>query len=93
MIELIKLALRISTNKLDNEIQLHIDSARAEMTRAGIPKSVSLDENNVLITQAIKTYCMYQLTDDINIQEKYFQSFQYQLDCLRKSSWEESNAE
>lgn len=87
MLELIKLALRISTDKLDTEITMLIASAQAEMVRAGVPADVASDESNVLITQAIKTYCMYQLTDEINIQEKYFESFQYQLDNLRKHSW------
>lgn len=87
MLELIKLALRISTDKLDTEITMLITSAQAEMVRAGVPADVASDESNVLITQAIKTYCMYQLTDEINIQEKYFESFQYQLDNLRKHSW------
>lgn len=87
MLELIKLALRISTNKLDTEITMLIASARAEMVRAGVPENVASNEQNVLITQAIKTYCMYQLTDEVDIQEKYHESFLFQLDNIRKSSW------
>lgn len=92
MLELIKQELRISHDKLDSSIELAIASARAEMVRAGVPSSVAEDEDNVLITQAISAYCKYVLTDDSAIQQKYFESFIYQLDNLRKSSWEVSNA-
>jgi len=92
MLELIKQELRITHDKLDSSIELAIASARAEMVRAGVPQSVAEDEDNVLITQAISAYCKYILTDDDKIQQKYFESFQYQLDNLRKSTWEVDNA-
>lgn len=92
MLELIKQELRISHNKLDSSIMLAISSARAELTRAGVPIAVANDEDNVLITQAISAYCKYILTDDSAIQERYFESFTYQLDNLRKHVWEAENA-
>lgn len=87
MLELIKQELRISHNKLDSSITLAIASARAELVRAGVPNEVANDEDNVLITQAVSAYCKYILTDDSAIQDRYFESFQYQLDNLRKHNW------
>lgn len=84
----IKLALRISHDLLDGEITELITTARAEMTRAGVPDSVAEDTSNDVVTQAIKTYALYSMADDEKKAEGYFESWQYQLDNIRKSSWE-----
>lgn len=80
----VKLALRITHTKLDTDIQESIDTAKKEMERAGIIASAIVD-TDVLILDAIKTYCKYSYASDENMREGYFNSWQYQLDCLRKT--------
>ena len=80
----VKLALRISHTKLDTEIQDAIDTAKKEMERAGILPAKIL-ETDVLVLDAIKTYCKYSFASDSDMREGYFASWTYQLDCLRKS--------
>lgn len=84
MLEKVKLALRISHTKLDTEIQDTIDTAKKEMERAGILSAMIL-ETDALILDAIKTFCKYSFASDENMREGYFESWQYQLDCLRKT--------
>lgn len=80
----VKLALRISHTALDTEIQATIDTAKAEMARAGM-LSTAIVETDALILDAVKTYCKYSFASDENQREGYFTSWQYQLDCLRKT--------
>jgi len=84
MLEKVKLALRISHNKLDAEIQATIDASKSEMIRAGIIAE-KVDETDPLIIEAIKAYCKYSFASDEKMRDGYFISWQYQLDCLRKS--------
>ena len=79
-----KLKLRISHNVLDLIIQDEIDSAKAEMERAGIEESNIVD-TDPLIEQAILTYVQYLHTEDEKMKDGFFVSWQYQLDCLRKT--------
>ena len=93
MLTEVKLALRISHDKLDTEIQSSIDAAEAEMIRAGVVEA-SIIETDPLIADAIKTYCKYSFASDIKLREGYFTSWQYQLDCLRRSKnygWEDED--
>lgn len=85
MLNKVKLALRVSTNLLDSEISDAIATARAELIRAGVPTDVVAEEGD-LVQMAIKTYCLAVLTGDLNAQDKYFESFRYQEDCISKSS-------
>ena len=90
MLEKIKLALRISHNKLDGEINDNIAFAKQEMERLGIDTSKTVADGETavmdpLIYNAIKTYCQYAFTTDLKAQEGYFTSWSYQLDCLRKT--------
>jgi hypothetical protein len=64
-----------------------IVTARAEMVRAGISKEVANDEDNPLITDAVITFCQMRNADTINESEQYSNSWKYQLDCLRKSTF------
>ena len=80
MLDKIKLALRISHNHLDDDIRETINTARAEMVRAGVLPDVANGDSEV-VEMAIKTYCLYIYRD-----ERYGESWLYQLDCLRKSS-------
>ena len=56
MLEKIKKALRISHNKLDDDIQANIDACLLDLTIAGVNAKVE-DE---LMTQAVKLYCKWQ---------------------------------
>lgn len=91
MLDKVKLALRISHNLLDSDIKDTIETARAEMIRSGVSEDVA-DESNPLIETAIKTYCKAEYASDEKRAEGFFESWQYQLDNIRKSSMEESDA-
>lgn len=87
MLEKVKLALRISHNYLDSDIEETITTARAELVRAGVSPSMASGDSD-LVTMLIKTYCQYVYCGNEKMAEKYFESFQYQLDNLRKSIME-----
>ena len=84
MLEKVKLTLRISHNLLDSDIQSTIDVARAELIRSGVSKEKAESED-ALIESAIKTYCLFVHTNDDKRAQGFFESWQYQLDNLRKS--------
>lgn len=85
----VKLALRISHNALDDEITDVIASARQEMIRAGVEQELANGSMD-LVETAIKTYALAYFAGNLTDREKYEQSFQYQLDNIRKSmiEWE-----
>ncbi len=85
--EKVKLALRISHDMLDNEINDAIKSARLEMIRAGVDRTVA-EGSSELVETAIKTYALAYppLVGNLTDGEKYMNAFKYQLDNLRKSS-------
>lgn len=85
MLEKVKLALRISHNLLDSDIESTIDTARAELIRSGVSEEKANSED-VLIESAIKTYCLFVYTNDDKRAQGFFESWQYQLDNLRKSN-------
>lgn len=85
MLEAVKLALGITIDDLDDDILANIGMARAELIRAGVSKDVAMSDMDVLVEQAIKTYCKAMYTTDINKSEKLMESFKYQQECLRKS--------
>lgn len=81
----VRTALRISHTKLDTEIQAAIDTAKAEMERAGVVAD-AIDDTDAMISAAIKTYCKFIFASDMNMRDGFFKSWEYQLDCLRKST-------
>ena len=81
----VKLALRISHNLLDDEINDVIASARQEMIRAGVTEEVA-NSDMELVETAIKTYALEYYASDTKDAERYSNSFKYQLDCIRKST-------
>lgn len=89
----IKKALRISHDYLNDDIQENIDAAIAEMKRLGIQEEKATDESDPAILRAIKTYCQAMFTDNTSDMEKYFASWQYQIDCLRKTGAYSENQE
>ncbi len=83
----IKLYLRISHNLLDDEIEKVIASARQEMIRAGVSTAVANGEDTdsvEIVETAIKTYAKMYYADTKD-GEKYAESFEYQLDNIRKT--------
>ena len=85
----VKLALRISHNLLDGEIADVITSARNELVRAGVDSTLAQSDEE-LIQTAIKTYALAYYSSDVKDAERFNQSFYYQCDCLRKSTFTEN---
>ena len=83
MLESIKLALRISHDKLDADILATVGVAKAEMIRLGVLASRT-ESDDPIILQAIKTYCLYVYANDKKA-EGYWRSWEYQLDCIAKT--------
>lgn len=84
MLDSVKTALRISHNKLDTEITETIETAKKEMERVGVDVAKIIN-TDPLISDAIKTFCKYSFHSDLKMREGFFNSWQYQIDCLRKS--------
>lgn len=90
LLEKVKLALRISHNLLDSEITDVIASARQELVRAGVSEDIANGDME-LVETAIKTYALEYYASDTKEAERYSNSFKYQLDCLRKSTFTEGD--
>jgi len=77
----VKVVLRITHDKLDDEIASAIQEAHLEMVRVGI----SAEADDELVDRAVKTYCQMIFTGSDKMRDGYRESWQYQLDNLRKS--------
>lgn len=86
LLDKVKLALRISHNLLDDEIEDTISAARSEMIRAGVPAEVASRDTS-LTMQAIKTYCKATLAGDDKLRDGYQKAWESQLENLRKSTF------
>lgn len=86
MLERVKLALRISHDYLDDDINETIDAARLEMIRAGVSEEKANDDEDSLVCLFIKTFCLYHYCNDDKIKDKYEVAYTCQLDNIRKSS-------
>lgn len=86
MLERMKLALRVTTDKFDDEINGVIQAARMELIRAGVKKAKAERDDDELITSAIRAYVLAQYSTDTKMTEGYWTSFRYQLDNLRKTA-------
>lgn len=82
IVQRVKDALRISHSRLDDEIAINISVARAELSRIGVEEAKA-ESDDVLIGEAITTYCLYKMAPEEN--QRYFEAFVYQADCLRKT--------
>lgn len=61
MLERVKLALLITGNDFDSELQTLIDAAAKDLGIAGVDALVvSTDSDDALVIRAIITYCGYQ---------------------------------
>ncbi|MCQ2087992.1 MAG: hypothetical protein MJZ37_08050 [Bacilli bacterium] len=73
-----------SGEKLLSQIQRCIKTARAEMIRVGVNTDVA-NSNHVLVEDAIITLCLLKM-DEEKMQDKHQESWEVQLQNLRKSN-------
>lgn len=87
MLNYIKKALRITHDKLDENIINDINAARAELIRVGVKEEIAqADEPLPLVIEAIVTYCLLKYTDDEKKSAMWERAFIMQADALRKSA-------
>ena len=79
MLEKIKIALRISHNKLDDDIQSNIDACLADLEVCGIVFAETADP---LILNAVKLYCRSIYTDDPGKGAEYLRRYEALKSCL-----------
>ena len=73
MLEKVKLALRIISNKTDEDILDLIEACKIDLTTAGVKK---IKEDDALIIQAIKLYCKANYGLDNKDSEKYLKAYE-----------------
>lgn len=89
----IKIALRISHNKLDEDIQADIDACLADLKVCGI---IHAGEDNPLIFNAVKLYCKSIYTDDTAKGAAYLERYDKMKACLMMAEgygWEATDDE
>ena len=58
MLELVKMALRVTTNAFDTELQALIDAAYLDLARGGVIAEVlTTSGSDALVNRAVITYC------------------------------------
>ena len=72
MLEKVKLALRIKSNKLDEEITDLIEACKIDLSLSGVKR---IKDTDPLIQQAIKIYCKANFGLDNKDSEKYQKSY------------------
>lgn len=78
MLEKVKLALRIKSVKLDEEIEDLIEACKIDLSISGVRK---INEDDPLIQRVIIIYCKANFGMDNNDSEKYQKSY----DLLKQS--------
>ena len=73
MLEKVKLALRIKSNKLDEEITDLIEACKIDLSLSGVKR---IKDTDSLIQQAIKLYCKANFGLDNKDSEKYQKSYE-----------------
>lgn len=73
MLEKIKLALRIKSNKTDDDILDLIAAAKVDLGLAGVKV---IKEDDALIIQAVKLYCKANYGLNNNESEKYSKAYE-----------------
>lgn len=76
----VKLALRISHNKLDEDIQADIDACLADLTTCGI---IDPQVSDPLIFNAIKLFLRSSYTDDTAKGAEYLKRYDALKSCLQ----------
>lgn len=85
LLDEIRKALRKTSTTLDDEILTNIRVARAEMLRAGVHPALAENPADVLVNNAIKDFCLWKMTSDEKLAERYGEVWRFDLDDLRKS--------
>ena len=75
--ESVKNSLRIRHDKLDAEIESTITAAEMDLIRMGVAKDV--------VNRAICIYCLWQMTEDERLIDKYHRAYEIHADGLRKN--------
>lgn len=75
MLEKIKLALRVDSDDLDQEIQDVIDSCKADLKLSGVVESKIVDTDSLII-RAVKTFCKAEFTSDNTEAKRYINSYE-----------------
>lgn len=75
----IKLALRISHTKLDEDVKADIDACLADLRSCGV---VYADETDPLIYNAVKLWCRSLYTDDPAKGAEYLRRYESLKACL-----------
>lgn len=75
----IKTSLRISHNKLDEDIAADVDACLADLKVCGI---IHADETDPLILNALKLYCRAMYTDDVVKAAEYIRRYEALKACL-----------
>ena len=91
LLEKIKQALRISHDKLDEDIQADIDACLADLRVVGVTHA---GEEDPLIYNAIKLYCRATTTDDPTKGAEYMQRYEKLKACLMMAEgygWRDSD--
>ena len=89
-VDMVKTALRISHDKLDSEIERLVGTAKDEMARAGVAEEV-MEADGSLVKEAAVTFCLMKMTEEKDLIDKYEDSFEIQVDNIRKSSFPEED--
>ena len=84
-LDTVKTALRIRHQELDGEITRLIGAAQASMVRAGVAPII-VQTGGQLVTQAIVTYCLMNMTEEKGLIDKYAEAYDIQVDGIRRAS-------
>lgn len=91
ILEKIKLALRISHSKLDEDVQADIDACMTDLRVCGV---IYADESDPLIINAIKLWCRSLYTDDPAKGAEYLRRYESLKACLMHAEgygWRDSD--
>ena len=80
MLEKIKLAVRISHDKLDADVQADIDACLADLKMHGI---VHAETTDPLIFNAVKLWCKSLYTDDVEKGAEFLRRYEKMRDSLK----------
>lgn len=91
ILDRMKVALRVTNNRFDEEITGVIAAARMELIRAGVSANMA-NSDDELIVSAVRAYVLATYSTDTKLTDGYMASFEMQKDNLRKSSGYRSEA-
>lgn len=92
MLEKIKLAVRISHDKLDEDIKADIEACKADLEMHG----VTVIESDPLICNAVKLYCKAAYTDDVSKGAEFLRRYEALRDNLKMAAgngWKDESDE